>query len=120
MTLGTINSSSLRVGVIWKEVVRKSILQSSTARNTISLCKIHFNKIITPTPTVPPSGTPQNIDLGALASLHGARPFPDTNEWNRIVENDDVDPNSQNYISTIGLATKVHPDFGTVWDGADD
>ena len=39
-------------------------------------------------------------------------------KWNRIVENDDVDPNSQNYISTIGLATKVHPDFGTVWDGA--
>jgi hypothetical protein len=29
-----------------------------------------------------------------------------------------VDPNSANLIASIGLTTGLHPDFGTVWEGA--
>ncbi|HEX8119407.1 MAG TPA: hypothetical protein VF521_19165, partial [Pyrinomonadaceae bacterium] len=57
-------------------------------------------------------------DLGAGASLNGKRLFPADNPWNQDVSNDPVDPNSANLIASIGLGTSLHPDFGTVWNGA--
>ena len=68
-----------------------------------------------PPDDVAPQPTP---DLGAGASLHGAQLFPSDNAWNRDVSNDPVDPNSDNLIAGMGLTTSLHPDFGTVWDGA--
>ena len=62
-------------------------------------------------------GTPQP-DLGAGASLNGKRLFPTDNPWNQDVSNEPVDPNSANLIASIGLGTSLHPDFGTVWNGA--
>jgi hypothetical protein len=52
------------------------------------------------------------------ASLGGRRPFPDDNPWNRDVSGDQVDPNSSTLIASCGANASVHPDFGTVWDGA--
>ena len=57
-------------------------------------------------------------DLGAGASLNGKRVFPADNEWNRDISNDAVDPNSANLVAGMGLTTSLHPDFGTVWNGA--
>jgi len=57
-------------------------------------------------------------DLGAGASLNGKRVFPADNDWNRDVSNEPVDPNSANLIASVGLGTSLHPDFGTVWNGA--
>src|ERR1044072_8238358 len=57
-------------------------------------------------------------ELGAGASLHGAQVFPFDNAWNQDVSNSPVDPNSANIIANLGLNTSLHPDFGTVWDGA--
>lgn len=57
-------------------------------------------------------------DLGAGASLNGKRVFPADNDWNRDVSNDPVDPNSANLIASMGLGTSLHPDFGTVYNGA--
>lgn len=58
-------------------------------------------------------------DLGPNASLNGKRPFPADNAWNRDVSGDPVDPNSATLIAACGsAATGLHPDFGTVWDGA--
>jgi hypothetical protein len=57
-------------------------------------------------------------DLGAGASLNGKRVFPADNDWNRDVSNDPIDPNSANLIASMGLGTSLHPDFGTVWNGA--
>ena len=62
-----------------------------------------------------PQPTPE---LGAGASLHGKQVFPYDNAWNQDVSNSPVDPNSANIIANIGLTTGLHPDFGTVWDGA--
>ena len=57
-------------------------------------------------------------DLGAGASLNGKRVFPADNDWNRDVSNAPIDPNSANLIASMGLGTSLHPDFGTVWNGA--
>jgi len=58
-------------------------------------------------------------DLGPNASLHGKRPFPADNAWNRDVSSDPVDPGSATLIAACGGATRgLHPDFGTVWNGA--
>lgn len=57
--------------------------------------------------------------LGPNASLNGKRPFPADNAWNRDVSGDPVDPNSATLIAACGsAATGLHPDFGTVWNGA--
>jgi hypothetical protein len=62
-----------------------------------------------------PQATP---DLGNGASLHGGQVFPFDNAWNQDISNSPVDPNSDNIIAGMGLTTSLHPDFGTVWDGA--
>jgi hypothetical protein len=59
------------------------------------------------------------VQLGANASLGGKRPFPADNPWNRDVSGDPVDPASQALLASCGgLDRGLHPDFGTVWDGA--
>jgi hypothetical protein len=63
--------------------------------------------------TQPPASSP-----GINASLHGRRPFPADNPWNTDISAAPTDPNSSNLLASIGLATGLHPDFGTVWNGA--
>lgn len=58
------------------------------------------------------------VKLGPNASLGGRRPFPADNPWNRDVSKDPVDPNSAALIASVGLEKNLHPDFGTVWQGA--
>lgn len=67
------------------------------------------------TPTPPPGATPE---LGPGASFHGQRPFPSDNPWNQDISTMPVDANSANLIASIGLNTGLHPDFGTVYNGA--
>ena len=62
-----------------------------------------------------PEPTPE---LGIGASLKGKRPFPADNAWNEDISNSPVDPNSDSIIAGIGNNTNLHPDFGTVWNGA--
>jgi len=68
-----------------------------------------------PPDDVTPQPTP---DLGAGASLHGKQLFPADNPWSEDISASPVDPNSDNLIAGIGLTTSLHPDFGTVWNGA--
>jgi hypothetical protein len=68
-----------------------------------------------PDDVVVPQPTPE---LGSGASLHGKQVFPYDNPWNQDISNSPVDPNSANLIAGMGLTTSLHPDFGTVWDGA--
>ena len=44
--------------------------------------------------------------------------FPETNTWNKDISDLPVHPNSDNYINSIAADTKLHPDFGTVWNNA--
>lgn len=48
----------------------------------------------------------------------GCGVFPVDNIWNTPVDTLPLDPNSDDYIASIGATTNVHPDFGTVYLGA--
>jgi hypothetical protein len=60
----------------------------------------------------------QKPDLGVGASLHGARLFPADNPWNTDISQMPVNPNSDALIRSIGVEKNLHPDFGTVYEGA--
>lgn len=60
----------------------------------------------------------EKIKLGVGVSLGGKRPFSDDNPWNTKISGAEVDPNSSTLIASVGLDKELHPDFGTVWDGA--
>jgi hypothetical protein len=68
-----------------------------------------------PDDVVTPQPTPE---LGPGASLHGAQVFPADNAWNEDISTAPVDPNSANLIAGMGVNVSLHPDFGTVWNGA--
>ena len=56
--------------------------------------------------------------LGVNVSLKGRRPFPADNPWNTDISREPVDPNSDALVASIGLTKSLHPDFGTVYQGA--
>jgi hypothetical protein len=58
-------------------------------------------------------GNMSAADLGAGANLNGAVPFPAGNAWNTDISTAPVDTNSGALISSIGLGTGLHPDFGS-------
>ena len=60
----------------------------------------------------PGDSTPPNDPLPARTV------FPPDNAWNRDVSAEPVDPNSANLIAACGATRSLHPDFGTVWEGA--
>ena len=55
---------------------------------------------------------------GAAAAIGGCPLFPADNIWNTAIDTAPLDANSALYVSTIGAATALHPDFGTVYNGA--
>src|SRR5664279_3418747 len=57
-------------------------------------------------------------DAGAAAVIGGCPLYPADNIWNTPIDAAPVDANSAVYVSTIGGAVHVHPDFGTVYNGA--
>ncbi len=75
-----------------------------------------------PAPTPPTTVSYGNfgaVSLGANADLNGAQAFPADNAWNTDISTAEVDPNSDALIASIGLATGLHPDFGSgTWAGA--
>jgi hypothetical protein len=44
--------------------------------------------------------------------------FPDDNPWNTDISTYPIHENSDNFIKNIGGDFPIHPDFGTVWEGA--
>jgi len=65
-----------------------------------------------------PSAAAGLVQLGPNASLGGRRVFTPDNAWNRDISREPVDPNSAQLIASIGLDKTLHPDFGTVYNGA--
>jgi hypothetical protein len=51
--------------------------------------------------------------VGVNTSLRGRRPFPADNPWNTPIDKQPVDPSSVALIKSIGLDSRLHPDFGT-------
>jgi hypothetical protein len=59
-----------------------------------------------------PSAPTLNTPKGDLAI------FPADNPWNLDVSKHPVHPQSKAYLESVGLDKPLHPDFGTVWNGA--
>jgi hypothetical protein len=55
---------------------------------------------------------------GAASGGGGCPLFPPENIWNTAIDKAPLDENSAAYVATIGAATHLHPDFGTVYQGA--
>jgi hypothetical protein len=70
-----------------------------------------------PGSTDPPPGSTQPPSGGG-GTVAGLQAFPPDNPWNQDISGEPVDPNSDALIASIGLNTGLHPDFGTVWNGA--
>ena len=51
--------------------------------------------------------------MSGSPTLGGCAMFPSDNPWNRDISNDPVDPNSANYIASIGTSINLHADFGS-------
>jgi len=69
-------------------------------------------------------GVPLVVVVPGLVSAHplGGAPacpiFPANNPWNQGVDRLPVAANSARLIASIGLSQPIHPDFGTVYNGA--
>jgi len=46
------------------------------------------------------------------------RIFPSDNPWNTDITDSQVHADSEKFIASIGAEKNIHPDFGTVWNGA--
>ena len=55
---------------------------------------------------------------GSPPPLPSRSVFPADNPWNRDISQDPVDPASDSLIASCGATRELHPDFGTVYDGA--
>lgn len=68
---------------------------------------------------IPPGATSSlygsfaTASLGVGAALNGSLSFPVDNPWNVDISQAAVDPSSDAIIASIGLATGLHPDFGS-------
>lgn len=58
------------------------------------------------------------LSHAAPPSVGGCPLFPPNNVWNARVDHLPVDARSSSYINAIGASVELHPDFGTVWEGA--
>jgi hypothetical protein len=58
------------------------------------------------------------LDAAAAPMIAGCPVFPADNVWNAPVETLPRHPASDAYVGTIGATRGVHPDFGTVYEGA--
>jgi hypothetical protein len=61
---------------------------------------------------------PTLVSASPLPSAPGCEIFPPDNPWNQRVDQLPVAKNSSRLIASIGLGAPVHPDFGTVYNGA--
>ncbi len=79
-----------------------------------------------PSPSPAPSPAVASIHYGSFATaalgigagLNGSIAFPADSAWNTDISGAPLDPNSDALISSIGLATGLHPDFGSGPPGA--
>ncbi len=55
---------------------------------------------------------------GESPTLEGVPIFPSDNPWNTDITGYPVHEHSDAYIASIGTDGHLHPDFGTVWEGA--
>jgi hypothetical protein len=58
------------------------------------------------------------LEARALMTLSGDMLFPADNPWNQKIVTAPVAANSSTLVASIGTSSRLHPDFGTVFEGA--
>ena len=58
------------------------------------------------------------LEERTLMTLQGNQLFPADNPWNEKITGAPVAANSSTLVASIGAASPLHPDFGTVYNGA--
>jgi hypothetical protein len=58
------------------------------------------------------------LEERTLFSLEGNELFPANNPWNQVVSAAPVAANSSTLVASIGAGSHLHPDFGTIYEGA--
>src|ERR1700687_5010965 len=58
------------------------------------------------------------LEKRMLLTLQGNQLFPADNPWNEKIASAPVAANSATLVASIGASSALHPDFGTVFDGA--
>jgi hypothetical protein len=54
----------------------------------------------------------------SAAGEPGCAMFPPDNPWNQDISGLPLHPQSDAFVDSIGRTDHLHPDFGTVWNGA--
>jgi hypothetical protein len=60
----------------------------------------------------------ESLEERALLSLQGNVLFPVDNPWNQVIADAPVAANSATLVASIGAGGYLHPDFGTIYEGA--
>jgi hypothetical protein len=58
------------------------------------------------------------IAYGQAPVIGSCPVFPSSSIWNTPIDRLSVSANSSNYVNAVGFGSPLHPDFGTVFDGA--
>jgi len=58
------------------------------------------------------------LEERVLLTLSGNQLFPADSPWNQKIANAPVAANSDTLVASIGASGRLHPDFGTMYDGA--
>ncbi len=64
------------------------------------------------------TGAGGGIEPGPGSFIGDCAMFPADNPWNQDISEAPLHAQSDAFIDSIGRDTSLHPDFGTVWDGA--
>jgi hypothetical protein len=91
-------------------MLRRALLPVSLATLLLAPAAAGARPNVGPAPAAP--------SVPATPTLAGCPVLPANNPWNQRVATLPVAKNSAKTIAAIGLGDPVHPDFGTVYDGA--
>lgn len=110
------------VTVTWK-ATDGSVSAASSVTNSLGLAKVTFKVsptffISKATATVGSASVTFTATGNGTPDLQGRKIFPASSPWNTDISSAPVDPNSSALIASCGAGNQLHPDFGTVYQGA--
>src|SRR5579859_1685574 len=117
-----IRSTRMLMGIVLGATVAALLVgaMGTSATPRAEAAGVFARRQATRTPTaLPATPTPTSTPVAAGGPrIAGCPTLPADNIWNARVDHLPVHPLSASYISSIGASVGLHPDFGTVYNGA--
>lgn len=95
-----------------RKVTTTTATPTTTTREATTTTAAPATTTAAPTTTTAPSTTTTTVATGTCPT------FPADNPWNTDISGYPVHSRSAAWVSSIGGSTRLHPDFGTFWNGA--